>query len=35
LQGRGLGKILKAHWLGLVVARGFEAVYGYARLGAS
>lgn len=35
LQGRGLGKILKAHWLGLVVARGFEAVYGYARPGAS
>jgi GNAT superfamily N-acetyltransferase len=34
-QGRGLGKILKAHWLGLVVARGFEAVYGYARPGAS
>jgi len=34
-QGRGLGTILKAHWLGLAAAMGFEAVYGYARPGAS
>jgi GNAT superfamily N-acetyltransferase len=34
-QRRGLGKILKAHWLGLAAGMGFEAVYGYARPGAS
>jgi hypothetical protein len=34
-QKRGLGTILKAHWLGLVAAKGFANVYGYARPGAS
>ncbi len=34
-QKQGLGTILKAHWLGLAAARGFDAVYGYARPGAS
>jgi hypothetical protein len=34
-QRRELGKILKAHWLGMAAAKGFEAVYGYARPGAS
>ena len=32
---RGLGTILKAHWLGLVAAKGFDTVYGHARSGAS
>jgi len=34
-QRRGFGDILKAHWLGLVAARGFSTVYGHARPGAS
>jgi hypothetical protein len=34
-QERGLGTILKAHWLGLAVAKGFDVVYGYARAGGS
>lgn len=34
-QRRGFGDILKAHWLGLVVSRGFKTVYGHARPGAS
>jgi hypothetical protein len=34
-QKRGLGEILKSHWLGLVAAKGFHAVYGHARSGAS
>lgn len=34
-QRRGLGDILKAHWLGLVASKGFKAVYGHARPGAS
>jgi hypothetical protein len=34
-QHLGLGKILKAHWMGIAAARGFKAVYGYARPGAS
>jgi GNAT superfamily N-acetyltransferase len=34
-QGRGWGTVLKAHWLGLVVGAGFEAVYGHARPGRS
>lgn len=34
-QRRGLGSILKAHWLGLVAARGFNTVYGHARPGGS
>jgi len=34
-QGRGLGSILKAHWLGLAVGDGFEVVYGHARPGGS
>ncbi len=34
-QGKGLGAILKAHWLGLVAGAGFEFVYGHARPGAS
>ncbi len=34
-QQRGWGAILKAHWLGLVVAAGFELVYGHARPGKS
>lgn len=29
-QRRGLGDILKAHWLGLVASKGFKAVYGHA-----
>lgn len=32
---RGLGTILKAHWLGLVAGKGFSTVYGHARSGAS
>jgi hypothetical protein len=32
---QGLGTLLKAHWLGLAVARGFHVVYGYARAGGS
>jgi ribosomal protein S18 acetylase RimI-like enzyme len=34
-QRRGYGDILKAHWLGLVVSKGFKSVYGHARPGAS
>lgn len=34
-QKQGLGTILKAHWLGLAVGRGFQTVYGHARPGAS
>ncbi len=34
-QRKGLGTILKAHWLGLVVGAGFDFVYGHARPGAS
>ena len=34
-QGQGLGTILKAHWLGLVVGHGFRIVYGHARPGGS
>jgi GNAT superfamily N-acetyltransferase len=34
-QNRGLGTILKAHWLGLVAGKGFDKVYGYARPGRS
>jgi hypothetical protein len=34
-QKKGLGAILKAHWLGLVAAKGFESVYGHARSGMS
>jgi GNAT superfamily N-acetyltransferase len=30
-QGKGLGKLLKAHWLGLVKGSGFATVYGHAR----
>ena len=34
-QNRGLGTILKAHWLGLAAGKGFDSVYGYARPGGS
>ena len=34
-QHRGLGMILKSHWLGLVAAAGFQTVYGHARPGRS
>lgn len=34
-QGKGYGSILKAHWLGLAVGRGFDVVYGHARPGGS
>jgi predicted GNAT superfamily acetyltransferase len=34
-QRTGFGKILKAHWLGLVAGAGFDFVYGHARPGAS
>ena len=34
-QNRGLGKTLKAHWLGVAKDQGFDTVYGYARPGAS
>jgi GNAT superfamily N-acetyltransferase len=34
-QRRGLGAILKAHWLGLAAAKGFVQVYGFARPGPS
>lgn len=34
-QHRGLGMLLKAHWLGLVAASGFQTVYGHARPGRS
>lgn len=34
-QGRRLGYILKAHWLGLVAAKGFKTIYGHARPGGS
>lgn len=34
-QHQGYGSILKAHWLGLVAARGFKTIYGHARPGAS
>ena|SRR5208283_623890 len=30
-QGRGWGKILKAHWLGLVKGANFSTIYGHAR----
>jgi GNAT superfamily N-acetyltransferase len=34
-QHQGLGTILKEHWLGMVAAKGYNTVYGYARPGAS
>ncbi len=34
-QGRGLGEVLKRHWLGMARERGYRAVYGHARPGAS
>lgn len=34
-QRQGYGSTLKAHWLGLVAARGFKTIYGHARPGAS
>jgi GNAT superfamily N-acetyltransferase len=34
-QKRGLGTILKAHWLGMAAGKGFKSVYGYARPGGS
>ena len=34
-QHRGFGMILKAHWLGLAAASGFQTVYGHARPGGS
>ena len=34
-QRRGLGAILKAHWLGIAVGKGFDVVYGHARPGSS
>jgi len=34
-QKKGLGTILKAHWLGLAAGKGFTFVYGHARPGAS
>ncbi|MBZ5492902.1 MAG: hypothetical protein LAO76_18440 [Acidobacteriia bacterium] len=34
-QKQGFGKILKAHWLGVVAGKGFELVYGHARPGGS
>ena len=34
-QKSGFGDILKSHWLGLVVSKGFKTVYGHARPGAS
>jgi len=34
-QRQGFAKILKAHWLGLVVGKGFDVVYGHARPGGS
>jgi GNAT superfamily N-acetyltransferase len=34
-QKQGFGTILKAHWLGLAAAKGFDNVYGYARPGGS
>lgn len=34
-QRRGFGDILKAHWLGLVVSKGFTTIYGHARPGGS
>jgi GNAT superfamily N-acetyltransferase len=34
-QHQGLGTILKEHWLGMVAAKGYKTVYGYARPGAS
>ncbi len=34
-QGRGLSRILKAHFLGIVKGRGYKVVYGHARPGGS
>ena len=34
-QGRGFGKILKSHFLGIAQGRGFKAVVGHARVGGS
>jgi hypothetical protein len=34
-QRRGLGAILKAHWLGIAAGKGFDVVYGHARPGSS
>lgn len=34
-QHYGLGTFLKKHWLGMVAAKGYKTVYGYARPGAS
>jgi len=30
-QGKGWGRILKAHWLGLVKGSGYSTIYGHAR----
>jgi len=30
-QGKGWGKMLKSHWLGLVKGKGFSTIYGHAR----
>lgn len=30
-QGKGWGRLLKAHWLGLVKGSGFSTIYGHAR----
>jgi hypothetical protein len=35
VQNRGLGTVLKAHWLGLAAGKGFDNVYGYAGPGGS
>jgi hypothetical protein len=34
-QKQGYGEILKAHWLGLAVGKGYDVVYGHARPGGS
>ncbi len=34
-QRRGLGEVLKAHWLGMARQSGFRVIYGHARPGAS
>jgi hypothetical protein len=34
-QKQGYGSILKAHWLGLAAAKGFDVIYGHARPGGS
>jgi hypothetical protein len=35
LQRKGLGALLKAHWIGCAAAKGFTTVYGHARPGVS